>query len=132
MTQEALKLALEALESCTPLDTSSSHVIYPWYDEKLVDKAITALKEALAQPEQEQEPDLSEQGRNRSAVLGNNIEVLMDAGLPFLKALDTTLKAYYHLATPQHRTEQNFCSRCGKRTPDLTHIHTCTPPKENT
>jgi len=30
------------------------------------------------------------------------------------------------------RTEQNFCSRCGKRTKDLTHIHTCTPPKEGT
>jgi hypothetical protein len=29
-----------------------------------------------------------------------------------------------------HRTEQNFCSRCGKRTKDLTHIHTCTPPQE--
>ena len=27
------------------------------------------------------------------------------------------------------RTEQNFCSRCGKRTKD---IHTCTPPRENT
>ena len=26
---------------------------------------------------------------------------------------------------PEHR---NFCSRCGKRTPDLTTIHTCTPP----
>jgi hypothetical protein len=32
--------------------------------------------------------------------------------------------------TPPQRTEQNFCSRCGKRTKDLTHIHTCTPPKE--
>ena len=30
------------------------------------------------------------------------------------------------------RTEQNFCSRCGKRTKNLTHIHTCTPPQENT
>jgi hypothetical protein len=32
-----------------------------------------------------------------------------------------------------HRSppEQNFCSRCGKRTPDLITIHTCTPPKEN-
>ena len=28
------------------------------------------------------------------------------------------------------RTEQNFCPRCGKRTPDLSTIHTCTPPKE--
>jgi hypothetical protein len=34
--------------------------------------------------------------------------------------------------TPPQRTEQNFCSRCGKRTPDLITIHTCTPPKENT
>jgi hypothetical protein len=28
------------------------------------------------------------------------------------------------------RTEQNFCPRCGKRTADLTHIHTCTPPQD--
>ena len=28
--------------------------------------------------------------------------------------------------------ERNFCPRCGKRTADLTAIHTCTPPQENT
>jgi hypothetical protein len=28
--------------------------------------------------------------------------------------------------------ERNFCSRCGKRTADLTTIHTCTPPQKNT
>ena len=33
------------------------------------------------------------------------------------------------LAQPE---ERNFCQRCGKRTADLTTIHTCTPPKENT
>jgi hypothetical protein len=33
---------------------------------------------------------------------------------------------------PPRSTEQNFCPRCGKRTPDLITIHTCTPPKENT
>ena len=32
------------------------------------------------------------------------------------------------LAQPEQ--EQNFCSRCGKRTPDLITIHTCTPPKD--
>ena len=26
--------------------------------------------------------------------------------------------------------ERNFCERCGKRTRDLTTIHTCTPPQE--
>ncbi len=25
--------------------------------------------------------------------------------------------------------EWNFCERCGKRTKDLTTIHTCTPPQ---
>jgi hypothetical protein len=35
-------------------------------------------------------------------------------------------------AQPPQRTEQNFCPRCGKRTADLTTIHTCTPPKEGT
>lgn len=27
--------------------------------------------------------------------------------------------------------ERNFCERCGKRTADLTTIHTCTPPEKN-
>jgi hypothetical protein len=35
-------------------------------------------------------------------------------------------------AKAQPEQERNFCSRCGKRTADLTVIHTCTPPKENT
>jgi hypothetical protein len=30
------------------------------------------------------------------------------------------------------KREWNFCERCGKRTVDLTTIHTCTPPQENT
>jgi hypothetical protein len=57
------------------------------------------LIEAAKQAEK-QEPDLSEQGRNRSAVLGNNIEAFMDAGLPFLKALETAIKVYDHQANP--------------------------------
>jgi dissimilatory sulfite reductase (desulfoviridin) alpha/beta subunit len=32
----------------------------------------------------------------------------------------------------EHLVERNFCPRCGKRTADLTTIHTCTPPQENT
>ena len=28
--------------------------------------------------------------------------------------------------------EWNFCERCGKRTKDMTTIHTCTLPRENT
>jgi hypothetical protein len=76
---EALKLALEALEgvlddSPKVLDASISGGLYEVVQCR---DAITAIKEALAQPE-----------------------------------------------------ERNFCSRCGKRTRDLTTIHTCTPPQE--
>jgi hypothetical protein len=38
----------------------------------------------------------------------------------------TAIKA----ALAQPAQERNFCSRCGKRTADLTTIHTCTPPQE--
>jgi len=72
--KEALKLALEALESMsgTLLELGEQTT----FNE---DQAITAIKAALAQPAQ----------------------------------------------------ERNFCSRCGKRTADLTMIHTCTPPQKN-
>jgi NAD-dependent SIR2 family protein deacetylase len=66
--KEALKLALEALQF-------SGNI---WHMDCKKDEAVTAIKEALAQPEQ----------------------------------------------------ERNFCARCGKRTADLTVIHTCTPPQE--
>ena len=90
---ETLKLALEALERCvaTCFDPYAHEQVMSW-PEHFVNQTITAIKEALAQPEQ----DLSEQGRNRSAVLGNNVEAMMGAGLPFLKALETTLKVYDH------------------------------------
>jgi hypothetical protein len=29
----------------------------------------------------------------------------------------------------QQQEPRNFCPRCGKRTADLTVIHTCTPPE---
>ena len=32
-------------------------------------------------------------------------------------------------AASQQQEPRNFCPRCGKRTADLTVIHTCTPPE---
>ena len=78
MTKEALKLALEALESV--LDDSTkvlqASISGGLYEVVQCRDAITAIKAALAKPE-----------------------------------------------------ERNFCPRCGKRTADLTAIHTCTPPQ---
>ena len=51
MEREALKLALEALES--GVDTQIGCVAWTEYDSCLISDAITAIKEALAQPAQE-------------------------------------------------------------------------------
>jgi hypothetical protein len=42
------------------------------------------------------------------------------------------LEAFAKLVAAKALSEQerNFCSRCGKRTKDLTNIHTCTPPQD--
>ena len=42
------------------------------------------------------------------------------------KAIKAIAAAKESLAQPD---ERNFCPRCGKRTADLTTIHTCTPPQ---
>ena len=75
MTKEALKLALEALENHCGNYKLDDAGCERW------NKAVAAINDALAQPEQE---------------------------------------------------PHNFCPRCGKRTPDLTTIHTCTPPTKTT
>ena len=52
---EALKLALEALESCDQVYGSEGS--YQYFSQSMVDKAITAIKQALAaQPAPVQEP----------------------------------------------------------------------------
>jgi hypothetical protein len=64
---EALKLALEALESC-----GAAHITdggNQWHDEKLVDKAITAIKQALAAPTV-QEPVLQDIEQYRLQMAG--------------------------------------------------------------
>ena len=71
---------------------------------------ITAIKDALAQT---QEP-----------VQARTVHITWNAdGIRTVNGVPD----YTH---PPQRTEQNFCSRCGKRTADLTVIHTCTPPQD--
>jgi len=95
MEREALKLALEALENhCGnyKLDDAGCD---------RHDKAITAIKAALAQPAQE--PEM--------------LTIAYQSG--FYDGKQAALAG----------REWNFCERCGKRTADKTVIHTCTPPQ---
>lgn len=108
--KETMKLALEALETLM-LERGS-----------IYEQAIAALKEQLAQPEQEPVAwmwDVNNGGGYTSRGVG-----LYQTDIPFAK--HTPLFTH----PPQRTEERNFCPRCGKRTPDLTHIHTCTPPKD--
>jgi hypothetical protein len=112
MTKEALKLALEALEYASTGNRRP----------EIIGPAITAIKEALAQPEPEGEPD-------ENPVQSTCSDTLRLQG----KAYPRTCKKCglgpctgKPVAQPEDR---NFCPRCGKRTADLTTIHTCTPPQ---
>ena len=117
--KEAMKLALDALEqTLETLDNENSKpggaiadTIWHSEHETLFDyltSTIDVFKERLAQPEQEPVCDKDPQGCwNVRCQLGKKCK-----------------------NTPPQRTEQNFCPRCGKRTPDLITIHTCTPPKD--
>ncbi|CAB5223141.1 hypothetical protein UFOVP371_64, partial [uncultured Caudovirales phage] len=125
---EALKLALEALISCE-LSNYGRDWVWPVTAHeqamKGVKEAITAIKEALAQTEPwcmkmngckikcEDCPDKSAQPEQKPVVglqCANchlTIESLNDKVMRLMQ-------------------ERNFCPRCGKRTADLTTIHTCT------
>jgi hypothetical protein len=109
VTQETLKLALEALKF------AYNHCDSDWVQDEKINPAITAIKEALAQT---QEP---------VAYLCENA-----VGHKYFrwKKPSSTYKPIALYTTPPQRTEQNFCPRCGKRTADLTTIHTCTPPQD--
>ena len=146
--REALKLALEALEeSQTDNDTME------FWDRK--SKAITAIKEALAQPAQESYDQTALELCNvcgwKTLIPDDgclNCERAQPAQEPvafdaFLESEDfyELMQAYRHfpidalvqfeavkdaLRTAHNVKERNFCPRCGKRTND---IHTCTPPQ---
>jgi hypothetical protein len=122
MTQEALKLALEALEANDQLINGTGtkgglvYCMDGYYSgcfdvdpiNKQTEEAIAAIKEALAQTEQEPLKIFQ-----YNCTCGRTMK----------------FESVHGVVAPQ-RTEQNFCSRCGKRVGGIDSIHTCTPPME--
>jgi hypothetical protein len=43
--------------------------------------------------------------------------------------INAELRAEIEQLKAQLAQPQNFCSRCGKRTPNADDVHTCTPPR---
>jgi len=118
---EALKLALEALENL--YDTCDWHGDDGKEAMVNAPKAIAAIKDTLAQPAQ---------GLVAWGVFeGNNLHDMFFTSeeaqeLAELKGSHAKVRPLYDALLQE---PHNFCPRCGKRTPDLTTIHTCTPPK---
>ena len=122
MTQEALKLAedyahMRAIWYVESLyGTSASHTELR---EKVMLGAHQALKEALAQT-QEPVAWMHVQGNYKEPSFRELADDEVERGW----------EQYPLYNTPPQRTEQNFCSRCGKRVGGIDSIHTCTPPME--
>ena len=133
---EALKLALEALISCE-LSNYGRDWVWPVTAHeqamKGVKEAITAIKEALAQPEQEStnwhviDPTGNVVATEKDAIHG---WARLGGFKPTLEVLLAHHESGWRVvpAPPLPVQERNFCPRCGKRTADLATIHTCTPP----
>ena len=134
---EALKLALETLENSRVFVMSREMIKQPegadWYDTR-----ITAIKEALAPPEQEPVARVIDNGTPEGATewipFANRVEPLKTGDLLYATPPQPVQPERGPVAWEQfheHLVERNFCPRCGKRTADLTTIHTCTPPQGN-
>ena len=133
---EALTLALEALEACIDYIAPYTHHIQGEEDADTAEEAITAIKEALAQPEQKLKQVahvylLDAKGwpkvgwdDGRGIKVGDKLYTLTSAE----KLLAELISEPENTSIPWPDEERNFCPRCGKRTADLTTIHTCTPP----
>jgi len=126
MTQEEIKIELEEL---------AVRFSEGWHEGIKIDASDIMLLNMAAQAlAQTQEPVVCRPRLER--VKGNDFEEWRKNISPELYAAGDAVLCWVNegdlCMPPPQRTKQNFCPRCGKRTADLTTIHTCTPPQENT
>jgi len=136
--REALKLALEVMQ----INLTLLEKIDPYKGQEdllsdsleLTHEAIASIEAALEQPAQDGKCkycingcitcDARAQPAQEPPLEWAGIKAILDEY--GLQAIDFVADFKAALAG----REWNFCERCGKRTKDLTTIHTCTPPQE--
>jgi len=143
--KEAMAMALDALETEVSIDWTNNDEFNASAEK--MHEAIAALKERLAQEKalktlhNENErlglyrDAYTEQEPVAWGVFEGNLHDMFFTQseaqeMAKLKGTHAEVRPFYTI--PPQRTEQNFCPRCGKRTPDSITIHTCTPPREGT
>ena len=87
-------------------------------------------KQAMA-ADKLQEPRTMDDRQRLEAIVSVINRYLPPDGIPINDAMSEII-SYVDPLPPLPVQERNFCPRWGKRTADLTTIHTCTPPRENT
>jgi hypothetical protein len=113
MTQEIIEMAKEAgLLPCQGIHIGDLKA----FAKLVAEKERERIKQANA-------PEIEKINAHIQKAMTDLEEVLAEHAMCKVQRLGQEIEQ-------EPRTEQNFCSRCGKRTPDLTHIHTCTPPKD--
>ena len=131
--KEALKLALEALESADWYINQLEMIVYSVDDDGThenrakVQAAITAIKEALEQPEQEPVAWMHEWED------GGSVLSLYPRDARLNDQPKSVRPLVYGDTTPPKPEPHNFCARCGKRLIGMAFaaggVHTCTPPE---
>ena len=117
--EEALKMCLEYIET-----NAHERRLVRW-----------AIKDALAELKQEPVQDenaIRADEREECAKMCEKVAVDYYTRIgrehePYMRA--TAEDCARHIRARAQPDERNFCPRCGKRTADLTTIHTCTPPQ---
>ena len=146
---EALKLALEALEGLFGIpdywtsEGGGGVAVWRLGGSDAPRQAITAIKEALAQPEQAWRESASDYERGfidgMAKQAQSSVDKAVNAMTPpeyefvtYGKAWATDGENVYVDGVRQEPPdERNFCPRCGKRRGgDVNYIHTCTPPQD--
>ena len=128
MTKEALNMAADGLERILgSFEKDGKFVMRAMIRNELFDEINLLLKKSkkvLAQPVQP--ADL----HNRLADLHLYEEIAEHYAKCAISPEALRDWVAERVNTPPSPKERNFCPRCGKRTADLTAIHTCTPPPQ--
>jgi hypothetical protein len=120
--KEALKQIADLLQPVAALADRT-----PFEHSEVIQRCVDASEialEALAQPAQEPVAWMRPSKDGYDSAFRDHSTVVRCTGNPWAGWVPL-------YTTPPQLEERNFCPRCGKRTADLTVIHTCTPPQQD-
>jgi len=127
---EVLKQALDALENSQRFVEASANakMLHGWGEQlDTAEDAITSLRQVITELESKEPVAWMYDDDYQRMLTSETFCKVWSLEVGSAERGVTTVPLYTY--PPQRTEERNFCPRCGKRTADLTVIHTCTPPQ---